>query len=74
MCLQKDFLTVNQITSNGPLDLVCIPFLQVERDSKGVANVLVMTDHLIRYVQAFPTKDQKAITVTKVLWEEYFVH
>lgn len=65
---------LNQITSNGPLDLVCIDFLQIEPDSKGVTNVLVVTDHYTRYAQAFATKDQKAITVARVLWEKYFVH
>ncbi|XP_036947992.1 uncharacterized protein LOC119016325 [Acanthopagrus latus] len=65
---------LNQITSNGPLDLVCIDFLQLEPDSKGVTNVLVVTDHYTRYAQAFATKDQKAITVARVLWEKYFVH
>ncbi|CAI5686131.1 unnamed protein product [Oreochromis niloticus] len=65
---------LNQITSNGPLDLVCIDFLQIEPDSKGVANVLVVTDHYTLYAQAFPTKDQRAITVARVLWEKYFVH
>lgn len=65
---------LNQITSQGPLDLVCIDFLQMESDSKGVANVLVITDHYTHYAQAFPTKDQKALTVAKVLWEKFFVH
>ncbi len=65
---------LNQITSNGPLDLVCIDFLQIEPDSKGVSNVLVVTDHYTRYAQAFATKDQKAVTVARVLWEKYFVH
>lgn len=65
---------LHQITSNGPLDLVCIDFLQIEPDNKGVANVLVVTDHYTRYAQAFPTKDQKSVTVAKVLWEKYFVH
>lgn len=66
--------SLNQITSNGPLDLVCIDFLSLESDSKGIANVLVVTDHFTRYAQAFPTKDQKANTVAKVLHEKYFVH
>lgn len=65
---------LNQITSNGPLDLVCIDFLSIEPDSKGIANVLVVTDHFTRYAQAFPTKDQKAVTVAKNLWEKFFVH
>ena len=66
--------TLNQITSTGPLDLVCIDFLQIEPDSKGIANVLVVTDHFTRYAQAFPTRDQKSMTVAKVLWEKYFVY
>lgn len=65
---------LQQITSNGPLDLVCIDFLSIEPDSKGLSNVLVVTDHYTRYAQAFPTKDQKALTVAKVLFEKFFVH
>lgn len=52
----------------------CIDFLSLETDSKGFANVLVVTDHFTQYAQAFPTKDQKANTVAKVLYEKYFVH
>lgn len=36
--------------------------------------MLVITDHYTRYAQAFPTKDQKALTVAKVLFEKFFVH
>ncbi|CAI5657555.1 unnamed protein product [Oreochromis niloticus] len=39
---------LQHITSNGPLDLVCIDFLSIEPDSKGIANVLVVTDHYAR--------------------------
>lgn len=66
--LLKRSSPLNQITSNGPLALVCIDFLQIEPDNKGVANVLVVTDHFTRYAQAFPTKDQKSLTAAKVLW------
>lgn len=66
--------TLNQITSKGPLDLVCIDFLSLEPDSQGFANVLVVTDHFTRYAQAFPARDQKASTVAKILSERYFVH
>nr|XP_055033931.1 uncharacterized protein LOC129422186 [Misgurnus anguillicaudatus] len=65
---------LNHITSNGPLDLVCIDFLSLEPDSKGISNVLVITDHFTRYAQAFPTRDQRAVTVAKVLVEKFFVH
>ncbi len=65
---------LSHITSNGPLDLVCIDFLSLEPDTKGIANVLVITDHFTRYAQAFPTKDQRAVMVAKVLVEKFFVH
>lgn len=65
---------LSHITSTGPLDLVCIDFLSLEPDTKGIANILVITDHFTRYAQAFPTKDQRAVTVAKVLVEKFFVH
>lgn len=63
---------LNQLTSSGPLELVCIDFLSMEPDSCGVMNVLVVTDHFTRYAQAYPTRDQKASMVAKVLVERFF--
>ncbi len=57
---------LSNITSSGPMELICIDFLSVEPDSKGIANVLVVTDHFTRYAQAYPAKDQKAVTVAKI--------
>ncbi len=65
---------LHQITSSGPMDLVCIDFLTVEPDSKGMSNVLIITDHFTRYAQAFPSKNQKALSVAKILVEKYFIH
>ncbi|KAL2092168.1 hypothetical protein ACEWY4_011966 [Coilia grayii] len=65
---------LHQIVSQGPMDLVCMDFLSMEPDSKGVSNVLVVTDRFTRYAQAFPTKSQKAHVVAKVLMEKYFIH
>ncbi|XP_057684821.1 uncharacterized protein LOC130911119 [Corythoichthys intestinalis] len=65
---------LQQIISHGPMDLVCMDFLSMEPDSKGISNVLVVTDHFTRYAQAFPTKSQKAQVVAKTLVEKYFVH
>lgn len=62
-----------QITSYGPLELVCLDVLSLEPDSQGVANILVITDHFTQYAQAFPTNNQKASTVAKVLLEKFFV-
>ncbi|KAL1249378.1 hypothetical protein QQF64_020383 [Cirrhinus molitorella] len=65
---------LGNITSSGPMELICIDFLSVEPDSRVVANVLVVTDHFTQYAQAYPTKDQKAVTVAKILWEKFFVY
>lgn len=65
---------LHQITSSGPMDLVCIDFLTVEPDSKGLSNVLIITDHFTCYAQAFPSKNQKALSVAKILVEKYFIH
>lgn len=50
---------LHQIISHGPMDLVYMDFLSMEPDSKGISNVLVVTDHFTRYAQAFPTKVRK---------------
>lgn len=65
---------LHQITSTGPMDLVCIDFLSVEPDSKGMNSILVVTDHFTRYAQAFPTKNQKSHTVAQILVDKFFVH
>lgn len=64
---------LSHITSSGPIDFVCIDTLSIEPDSKGVSNILVVTDHFTHYVQAYPARDQKVLTVAKILVEKFFV-
>ena len=78
-CIQRKTLPsrtapMSHLQSQGPMDLVCIDFLCLEPDTSGQGNILVVTDHFTRYAQAFPTKDQRAPTVAKVLVEKFFVH
>lgn len=70
--LPKRVAELSHLTSEGPMDLVCVDFLTIKPDSR--CNMIVVTDHYTRYAEAFATKDQKASTVAKVLWEQYFVH
>ncbi len=49
----------------------CVDFLPLEESKGGIGNMLVVTDHYIRYAQAFPTKNQTSRTTAKVLWENY---
>ncbi len=65
---------LHQMNSGGPMKLVCIDFLSLETDTAGFSYILVVTDHFSRYAQAYPTKDQKATTVARVLVETFFVH
>ena len=54
---------------SSPLELVCMDFLSIEPDGKGVKDVLVITDHFTKYAIAVPTKNQTAKVVAEALWD-----
>ena len=61
----------------GPLELVHLDYTGIESTMElnkppVVKNVLVMTDHFMRYALAVVMKDQTAKTVVKVFYE-YFI-
>ena len=57
------------------LELFTIYFLSLEQGKGGGnENVLVVTDSFTKYSWAFPTRNQRATTVAKVLWEKILVH
>ena len=62
------------ITSNYPMELVCIDYLSLEPSKGGFEHILVITDHFSHYAQAIPTRNQTAQTTARVLWENFFVH
>ena len=62
------------IHSTEPLELVCIDFLKLEKSKGGYENILIITDHFTKYAQAHPTRDQKAETVAKILWQDFIQH
>ena len=59
------------ITSSYPLELVCMDFLKLEPAKGGIVNVLVITDHYTRFAQAFPTKNQTALTTAEVFFNNF---
>ena len=65
---------MESIRTTHPLELVCIDFLSLERSKGGYEHILVVTDHFTRYAQAYPTRDGRATTVARVLWEKFIVH
>ena len=59
-----------------PLQLVCLDFTLFETTTNlnelpKVKNVLVIVDHFTRYTRAYVTKDQKALTAVKILYEGF---
>ena len=61
-----------------PLELIHIDYLTIEapknsRSHRDV-NIFIVTDHFTRYAQAYVTLNQKAATVAKTLWDNFFVH
>lgn len=47
-------------------------FTILEKATDGRKNVLVLTDVFTKFTQAIPTRDQKAVTVAKVLVKDWF--
>ena len=75
---QPEKAKLNPIIATRPLELVHIDYLTIEppsnsKSNKGV-NILIITDHFTRYVQAHITSSQKAPIVAKTLWDHFFVH
>ena len=62
------------ITTTRPLELVCMDFVSLEMSKGGFQNILVITDHFTKYALAFPTRNQEAKTVAKILVDQFVVH
>ena len=65
------------ISAAYPMELLHMDYLTVHQtEYPGAARkhtqILVLTDHFTRYAQAYVTKNQKAETVAKCLWENFF--
>ena len=60
----------------APLKLIPLDFTSFEttmnlNESPRVEHILVIVDHFIRYTRAYVTKDQKASTAAKTLYEGF---
>lgn len=62
------------IQTTRPMELVCMDFLSLEPDSRNTEDILIIMDYFTKYAVAIPTRDQKASTVAKSLWERFLVH
>lgn len=62
------------IVTTRPLELVCMDFVSLETSKGGYQHILVVTDHFTKYACAFPTRNQEARTVAKLLFDNFIVH
>ena len=56
---------------SGPIDIVGIDFLKVDKCSGGYEYIFVITDHFTRYTQIYATKNKSAITATLRLYNDF---
>lgn len=59
------------LLARRPFEVVAMDFTVLEPSSDGKENVLIFTDVFSKFVVAVPTRDQKAVTVTKSLVREW---
>ena len=67
------------ITTTEPMDLVHVDLVGMEvtvetKKKPVVQQILVVTDHFSRFIQAYKVKDKRAITIAKCLYDNYFRH
>ena len=62
---------MGQLTATRPLELVFLDFVTLDKSSDGRDSVLVITDAYTKFTKAVPTRNQLAVTVAKVLMNEW---
>ena len=60
-------------TSSAPLEIIGIDFLHLEKSSGGFEYILLITDHFIRYTQAYSTRNKTAKTAATHLYSNFFL-
>ena len=61
------------IVTTSLFELISIYFVHLERSSGGYEYILVIIDHITRYAQAYPTRNQAAKTVAEKLYNDYIL-
>lgn len=63
---------MGHLLASRPNEIIAVDFTVLEPTTRGVQNILVITDVFSKYSVAVPTLDQRAPTVAQVLVTEWF--
>ena len=63
---------LGRVTASRPFQVVSMDFLKLDENPKGYKKVLVVTDVFTKYAFAFPTKNELALNVAKILVDQVF--
>ena len=55
------------IPVDGPFDQIGVDIIQFPKSKKGNRYTVIFMDYLIKWVKAFTTRDQSALTIAKLL-------
>ena len=62
---------MGSLVASRPLELVFLDFVGLDKDSDGRDSVLVITDAYTKLAKAVPTRNQLAVTVAKILMNDW---
>lgn len=63
---------MEHLKHSDPMELVCMCCLCFDNNSRGVGNVLIVTDHYTWYAQGYPCKDRPESNVCIVVGDVIF--
>ena len=63
---------LGRVTASRPFETLSMDFLKLDESVSGYKKVLVVTDVFTKYAFAFPTKNELALTVAKILVDNVF--
>ena len=70
-CLGDGSVKMGILSESRPLELMSIYFITVDKESDGRDSILVITDIFTKFTKAIATRNQSAITVAKVILNEW---